>query len=488
MAAPTSTESCNGLPTTEIEDTEGVTSVSKGWRFWIIFLSCCFLALLVSLDGTAVVIALPHIVNHLQMGDDFVWVANSFWLAGTIFQPLCAQLCNVQGRKKPVLASLTIFTVGGAVAGSARTGSVLITGRAIQGLGGGGLLLLMEVIVCDILPLRERGKYLSIVLSTAAIGAIAGPPLGGAIADRNWRWIFYMNLPVAATIFVVIAFLMRVQSEVPDTKTSLSQIDWIGTTLFAGSITSILLGLIFGGAVYKWNSWHVIAPIVVGLFGWIVFHVYESRFCPNPAVPKHLFTNRTSISGFGVDFLHSVLTTWVAFQWPTYFQGVLQSSPLNAGINYLAYEAFFIPAAGITGTLVTKTGFFKSFQAAGFAILTLGFGLSILLTAQSKTVIWVVIIAIQTVGLGVVLPCTLPAILASLDESDVALATGMFSFLRSFGYIWGVTISAVVFNTSFDRYSWQIGDLSLRQRLGQGKAYQYVNGDLMYVRRLLGFM
>lgn len=196
MPAPTSTDSRNELPAIEIEDTEEVTpSVSKHWRFWIVFLSCCFLALLVSLDGTAVVIALPRIVNDLQMGDDFVWVANSFWLAGTIFQPLCAQACHVQGRKKPVLVSLSIFTIGGVVAaGSARTGSALIAGRATQGLGGGGLLLLMEAIVCDILPLRERGKYLSIVLSTAAVGAIASPPLGGAIADRNWRWIFYMNL------------------------------------------------------------------------------------------------------------------------------------------------------------------------------------------------------------------------------------------------------------------------------------------------------
>lgn len=179
----------------------------------------------------------------------------------------------------------------------------------------------------------------------------------------------------------------------------------------------------------------MVVPIVVGLFGWIAFHVYESRFCPNPAVPKHLFINRTSISGFGANFLHSVLTTWVAFQSPTYFQGVLQSSPLKAGINYLAYEAFLIPAAGITGSLVTKTGFFKTFQAAGFAILTLGFGLSVLLTAQSKTVKWVAIIATQAMGLSCVLLCTLPAILASLDESDVALATGMFSFLRSLGYI-----------------------------------------------------
>jgi MFS family permease len=138
-----------------------------------------------------------------------------------------------------------------------------------------------------------------------------------------------------------------------------------------------------------------------------------------------------------------------------------------------------IPTAGITGGLLTKTGLFKPFQAAGFAMLTLGFGLCVLLTPQTRTVIWVVFISIQATGLGAVLPCTLPAVLASLDESDVALATGMYSFLRSFGYIWGVTISAVIFNASFDRYSFEIHDVALRDRLSQGKAYQFVSGELV---------
>lgn len=461
---------------------EDIAPVKKDWRFWIVFLSCCFLALLVSLDGTAVTVALPRIVNELQLSNDFVWVSNSYWLAGTIFQPLCAQACDIYGRKTPVLVSLAVFFVGGAVAGSARTGAALIAGRAVQGLGGGGLLLLMEVIVCDIVPLRERGKYLSIALSMAAVGAITGPPLGGAIANSNWRWIFYMNLPVSALIFCVIAFCMRVRYEKMDATASSARIDWFGTLLFAGSITSLLIGLIFGGAVYSWNSWHVIVPIVLGLLGWIAFHVYESYFCPNPAVPKHLFTNRTSVAGYAVAFLHGTMTTWVAFQWPTYWQGVLESSPLKAGINYLAYQAFIIPTAGIIGGLVTKTGRFKPFQAAGFAILTLGFGLCVVLTSESSTVVWTVFIALQGIGLGAVLPCTLPAILASLAESDVALATGMYSFLRSFGYIWGVTISAVIFNSSFDRYSLEISDASLREKLGQGKAYQYVSGE--FVRSL----
>lgn len=453
----------------------------KDWRFWVVFLSCCFLALLVSLDGTVVVIALPRIANDLHIGDDYVWVANAFWLAGTVFQPLCAQLSDIFGRKTPVLTSIAIFFVGGAVTGAAQSGAALIAGRTVQGLGAGGIMLLMEVVVCDIVSLRERGKYLSIVLSGAAIGAIVGPPIGGAIANHNWRWIFLMNLPISAAVFLVMAFFMRLRFTKADSwRTAASRIDWIGSALFVCSITSLLLGLVFGGVLFPWHSWHIILPITLGVLGWAAFHMYErSKFCPNPAVPSRLFANRTSAAGYAIIFVQSMMFTWTAFEWPTYFQGVLQTSPLRAGINYIAFEAFLIPAAGVSGQILTKTGHYRPLQFAGFALLTLSAGLNILLDAGTSTVKWVCLIAVNALGLGLLLPTMLPAILASLPESDIALGTGIYSFFRSFGYIWGVTIPAVIFNASFDRYSGQISDVGLRQALGQGKAYQYVSGAFL---------
>jgi MFS family permease len=453
----------------------------KDWRFWVVFLSCCFLALLVSLDGTVVVIALPRIANDLHLGDDYVWAANSFWLACTVFQPLCAQLCDIFGRKSPLLVSLAIFFVGGLVAGVARTGATLIAGRAVQGIGSGGIFLLMEVVVCDIISLRERGKYLSIVFSTAAIGAIIGPPIGGAIANHNWRWIFFMNLPISAAVFLVMALCMRMKYTRESTwRRALSRVDWVGTTLFSLSITSLLLGLVLGGIMYPWNSWHIIVPIVLGILGWAAFHVYEgSKFCSNPAVPGRLFGNRTSVAGFAMIFLQSMMTTWIAFEWPLFFQGVLQTSPLGAGIKYIAFEAFLIPAAGVSGQLVTKTGHYRLIQFVGFTLLTLGFGLNILLDAATSTVKWVCLIAVNAVGLGLLLPTMLPAILASLPEGDVAIGTGVYSFLRSLGYIWGVTAPATIFNASFDRFSWKISNMGLQQSLGRGKAYQYVSGELV---------
>ncbi|KAF1975282.1 MFS general substrate transporter [Bimuria novae-zelandiae CBS 107.79] len=405
---------------------KGVTASPETPHEDIVFLSCCFLALLVSLDGIAVVITLPRIVSDLRIGNDFTCVANSFWLVGIIFQPLCAQLADVYGRKPPVLTYIAIFFLGGAISGWSRTAAALIAGRAVQGLGGGGIMLLMEVIVCDILSVREREKYLSIVLSTAAVGAIAGPPLGGVIADRNWRLIFWTKLPTAAGVFLVMAFLMRLRKSEESEEKPASRVDWIGAIMFASSLTSLLIGLVFGGTVYPWRSWHVVLPMVLGTLG--------ASSSPHPT---------------------------------------------KADMSYLAYGAFLIPAAGVAGSLVSKTGLFQPYQFAGFALLTLGCGLNILLGPETSTAVWVVLIALSAVDLGSVMPTMLPAILASLPEKDVALATGMYSFLRSFGYIWGVTISAVIVNATFDGYSGQISNTTLRQRLCQGKAYQYVSGEFV---------
>lgn len=453
----------------------------KDWKFWVVFLSCCFLALLVSLDGTVIVIALPRIVSDLQMGDDYVWVANSFWVAGTILQPLFAQFSDLFGRKIPLLTSLAVFFAGGAIAGAAHSGSALIAGRSIQGVGGGGIMLLMEVVVCDIISLRERGRYLSIVFTTAAIGAIVGPPIGGAIASRDWRWIFFMNLPISAIAFLIMALLGRLKRiEQPAPLRALRGLDWLGISIFALSTTSLLLGLLFGGTIHPWSSWRTVLPLVLGVVGFATFFWYEnSRFCLNPAVPGRLFKNRTSTAGYAMIFLQSAMTTWIAFGWPLFFQSVLRSSPLRAGINYIAFEAFLIPAAGISGQILTKFGHYRPIQAVGFCLLTLGFGLDILLEEGDSTVKWVCLIAVNAMGLGALLPTMLPAILASLSEADIALGTGVYSFLRSFGYIWGVTVPATIFNSTFEQYLWKISDMEMQQSLQSGKAYEHVGGEFI---------
>lgn len=156
-------------------DEETSPLATKSWRFYLILVSLTFLSFVAFLDGSIIAIALPKITSELSAANNYVWIANSFLVAQTVVQPLCAQLCNIFGRRMPTIISISIFAIGSGIAGGANDSSMLIAGRTVQGLGSGGIMVLIELIVCDIVPLRERGKYLGIVLSSSAVGAIIGP-------------------------------------------------------------------------------------------------------------------------------------------------------------------------------------------------------------------------------------------------------------------------------------------------------------------------
>lgn len=458
----------------------------KPWRFYIILISLSFITFIASLDGSIIAIALPQISIELSAANQYVWIANSFLIAQTVVQPPCAQLCNIFGRRTPILIALVIFAVGSSIAGAASNSAMLIAGRTVQGAGSGGLMMLVELIICDLVPVRERGKYLGMVMSTSAIGAITGPVVGGALAVVDWRWIFYMNIPISGVIIVVMLVFLRLKHEkAASWKEALVRVDWIGNFVFISALCSLLIGIVSGGVVLPWSSWRVILPIVIGVCGWIAFHVYESmppKFCLEPSVPSRIFGNRTSAAAFYIDFISSVLLQWVCFFWPVYFQGIREMTPLRAGINFIPFEAFLIVTAVAAGGILSKFGYYRPMHFLGFCFSMMGPGLNTMLSRSTPKAVWVVFQMIDAIGRGLLLPTVLPAIMASLPDSDTAAATGMYSFLRSFGFVWGVTIPGTIFNAQFDRHASRISDLKVHQDLGRGRAYQSVSGS--YIKAL----
>ncbi|KAF2802039.1 putative macrolide phosphotransferase k [Mytilinidion resinicola] len=457
----------------------------KPWRFYVILVSLSFITFIASLDGSITATALPQISAELSAADQYVWIANSFLVAQTVVQPPCAQLCNIFGRRTPLLVALVVFALGSGIAGGASNSAMLVAGRTIQGAGSGGLMMLVELIICDLVSVRERGKYLGMVMSTSAIGAITGPVVGGALAVADWRWIFYMNIPISSVIIVIMLVFLRLQHEKASSwHKALARVDWIGNVVFISALCSLLIGLVFGGDVFPWSSWRVILPIVLGVCGWTAFHVYESMppsFCPEPSVPSRIFGNRTSAAAFHVDFISSVLLQWVCFFWPVYFQGIHETTPLRAGINFIPFEAFLIITAAVAGGMLSRFGHYRPIHLLGFCLGMIGPGLNIMLSRSTPKAVWVVFQMIDAIGRGLLLPTVLPAIMASLPDSDTAAATGMYSFLRSFGFVWGVTIPGTIFNAQFDRHASRISDATVRQELGSGRAYQYVSGSYIKV-------
>lgn len=375
-----------------------------------------------------------------------------------------------------------MFTLGSGLAGGASNIEMLIVGRLVQGIGAGGINVLIEIIVCDLLPLRERGKYLGIMFGLIALGTALGPLFGGLIVEHtSWQWVFYLNVPIGGAAMVTLFTFLRVKSDqTPDYLMRLKRIDWFGNVVFVLSMVSVLIALSWSGSRYPWSSFRVIVPLVMGFFGFALFVLYEaSKYCVNPTMPLHLFSNRTSGTAFGLTFLHSLSAISVMYFLPVYFQAVLGASPSRAGVQLLPTILIMIPAAISAGVSLSKLGRYRPIQHVAFALMVVGFGLLTLLKAEATTAQWVGYQLASAAGTGLALPVLLPAVQVSLTEGDTALSTATWAFVRSFGLIWGATIPTAAFNNRFNTLLYRISDPLIAEALADGKAYERATKSFM---------
>jgi len=468
----------NEAPIAAIEAPEEA-AFKPSWSLWCIFVALSLFSFLSALDGTIITTALPTITREIG-GDDeqlYLWTAQSFFFASTVPQPMLGQLANIFGRRNPFLVAIMLFTLGSGLAGGAHSPAMLIAGRTVQGLGASGLYVFADIIICDLVPPRFRGPYLSFFLSAAAIGSTIGPVVGGALAEANWRWIFYLNLPIAVVGFFILLVLLKVNyTRNPTWLSAMKRIDFFGALIFIPSIFAIFFALITGGVQYPWSSWRVLLPLILGIFGSASFFVYQATsFCTSPSVPIRLFTNPTSAISFLLVFLSSIILQAISYFLPLYFQGVKLVSPLLSGVYYLPFSLAILPFAGGGGWLLSKYGRYISLHFAGFALLTLGSGLFSILDAGSSRGEWIGFQIISSAGMALIFTTTLPSTLAPLDEADVAVATAIFAFVRSFGFVWGVTIAGIVFNGQVNAHLALVQDTSIQEKLSNGAAYAFVS-------------
>ncbi|KAI1446719.1 major facilitator superfamily domain-containing protein, partial [Annulohypoxylon stygium] len=445
-------------------------------QFWIIIASLSLLAFISALDAMIITTALPTITKDIGGSSEYVWIADSFVVASTVLQPLIGQLADYLGRKIPTIGSVALFTIGSGIAGGAHNVGMFIAGRSIQGIGAGGMYVLIDIICCDLVPLRERGKYLGIVNSTTAVAAAIGPVLGGALARANWRWIFWLNIPICGVPFFTLLLFMNMKSGDAQSRGwgRLARVDYIGNVIFIPSLIALMFGLVTGGIEFPWSSWRIILPIVLGVLGWIAFHVWE-HFTTYPSVPSRLFSNRTSATAYALTFSASVLATTLGYFLPVYFQAVLRTTVFYSGVYYLPSAIGILVSAVIGGVLLSEFGAYRPFHALAFAFGTIGFGLFTILRGNSHAVAWVFFQLIVSVGVGIPVSTCLPAIMAALPESDVASATAAFSFIKTFGYVWGVTIPSILFNAVINNNLSLISSPSLRDQLRNGGAYSFAS-------------
>ncbi|GAW20230.1 hypothetical protein ANO14919_097290 [Xylariales sp. No.14919] len=451
------------------------TGFQRDFRFWAVIVGLAITTLLAALEHTVVTTSAPAIVSDLQMEESYTWITNSFFICSTAVQPLLGQLCDVFGRRGVFISTVSIFTLGSGICGGAVNGAMLIAGRAVQGVGSGGIVLTVNIIVSDLIPLRERGRYIAIILAVFGVGTSLGPFIGGAIVEATtWRWVFWINLPIGGISLIITWLFLRIQydKEVSFAK-KIKRIDLVGTSIIAVATVAILYALTYAGTIEPWSSWRTLIPLFVGFFGLALFASYEmSRFVVEPVIPPRLFHNRTSVVIIVNTFISAMVFYWFLYFLPLYFEAVLLYPPRRAGVSLLPQSLAGIPGAAIAAVCLSKWGKFKIIHLAGFTIATLGLGLFSLQNEWTPVAEWVIFQAICALGVGMVLDTLLPAFQAPAAESDQAAATSTWAFVRSFGGVWGVAIPATVFNNHVDQSLYMIQDPGVHKQLMGGGAYQ----------------
>lgn len=428
----------------------------RDWRFWIVFPTLCLSGFAVTMEGSIVATALPAISHSLHT-TSYAWIINAYTFSATIFQPLMGWLAEVFGRKPLMLTSILLVGVGSGIAGAADSLAVIIVGRLLQGIGGGGVPLVAELIVSDMVPLQERPRMLGIVMATSCLGLLLGPILSGIIvSNTTWAWIFWINCPLAAASILCLFPVLGHRTEeqkgaVKRLVTTARRFDWVGNILLPSSTIAVLLPLTMGGKMYEWSSFRVILPLVLGVCGIGGFGVYQG-YCPHPLIPLRLLRSVHAVSIQLQSFVQSMLLIWVNYFLTIYFQAVLEMSPEKAGFNLMPTIVGMVVFSIVGGMAMSmlKGSLSILINVVAFSLLAIGLGVFTTLDASSSTAVHAALQIVVAAGNGLLMATLLPALQANFSEGDVWSATSLFNFIRSFALVWGVTIPSIIFDQTVD--------------------------------------
>lgn len=475
MAADSTAEAERSLPlqqmesskhesdeTPAIEGDDRGTTATKPLAFYLGFLGLNINALVFSLDATSLVVAVPSITEQLNgTALESFWANISYMLCVVITQPLYTTISDTFGRKPPLYFAFLLFAVGSLAFALAQNMTTIIAGRVLQGLGGGGLDLLGEIIVADITTLQERSLYLGLMALPIALGTILGPTMGALFSSFvSWRWIGWINLPLLGVAFPLVLFFLRTRPIDTPFIASMKRLDWGGIFFSLAGITVFVVPLSWAGALYPWGSWQTIVPLVIGIALLVVLGFYEAK--PEaPVIPRRLFHSHTAKWALLGNFMHGAMLFTVLQYLPVFFQAVELETVIGSAVSLLPTSIVSVIAAvgGVIMVGVVGKGYVWTIRLF-WVELTLGTGLLVLLDPDSSRSMRLGLPTIWSAGIGALmrlLHLPMQASVPSVD--DTGLAIGLLLTFRLLGGLVGLAVGSTLFNNVFTSAIADIRDL-----------------------------
>ncbi|MCQ1578652.1 MFS transporter [Streptomyces parvus] len=404
----------------------------------MVFLGLMLTLLLAALDQMIVATALPRIVGELHGLEKMSWAVTAYLLASTIVLPLYGKLGDLFGRKSVFQFAIVVFIIGSALAGWSRTMDELIAFRALQGIGGGGLMIGVQAIIADIVPARERGRYMGLIGAVFGLASVAGPLLGGFFTDHaSWRWCFYINVPFGLVTLAVIAVVLKLPR--PAVR---PRLDVLGAALLAAASTCLVLVTSWGGTEYAWGS-RTILGLTAGAVVTTALFVAVERRAAEPIIPLRLFRDSVfNVTGL-VGAVVGIALFGAASYLPTYLQMVDGVSATESGLLMLPMMMGIVGGSIVSGQLVTRTGRYRIYPIVGSAVSVVGMGLLSLLEADTSPLVYSLYQAVLGLGIGLVMSVLVLAVQNSVRPSDLGTATSANNYFRQIGG----SVGAAIFGT-----------------------------------------
>lgn len=418
----------------------------------LILLSLASALFLAALDVTIVTVAVPTIAEEFNSPAGYTWIGSAYLLANAAAAPMWGKISDIWGRKPIILCATAVFWVGSLLSAVSVNMAMLIAARAIQGIGGGGIVILVNICISDLFSMRRRGVYFGVMGMVWAVAGGVGPIIGGVFTTKvTWRWCFYVNLPISGVGMAILFFVLKLHNPRTPMRQGLAAVDWLGMITIVGGTLMFLLGLEFAGVTYPWTSPTVLCLIIFGVLTTCLFVVIEWRVAKYPIIPMRLFQVRSNVASLAVCMCHGFVFISASYYLPLYFQAVLGVSPLLSGVYVLPFTLSLALVSSATGIFIRKTGKYLPCIIFGMVVMTLGFGLFIDLGAK---VSWPKLILYQLVagiGVGPNFQSPLIALQTTVQQRDIASATATFAFLRQLATAISVVIGGVVFQNQMQK-------------------------------------